>query len=150
MPVAGDNVQLNLGAGGDLSRAIDRTGTGTKAQVAVLDLGGAGVGNENLALPTQLLAFLPQFLMTLVKALNSQQATEINGGRLRVVLDAAPGAQTLGTVTTVTTVTTVSTVTAVNTLAAMGPSGAGIPIRDAHITPLERDAWGMLVRNRIP
>lgn len=86
---------------------------------------------------------------TLVNALNHQIASENNGGRLRVVLDAAPGAQTLGTVTTVTGVTTVATVTNVSNLVAVGPASAGIPIRDAQVTPLERDVWANAVRRLI-
>lgn len=150
MPTSGDNIQLNPGSGGDISRALDRNVNGIKTQIAALDLGGPLGSPENLVLGPQLMALVPQFLMALVKALNSQQAAEVNGGRIRVVLDAGPGAQTLGTVTNVTTVAGVTTITVLSTLAALGPSGAGIPIRDAQITPMEREQWANTVRRLIP
>lgn len=41
-----DNTQLNPGAGGDLMRTIDRSGSGPNTQVVSLDVGAAGAGNE--------------------------------------------------------------------------------------------------------
>ena len=76
----------------------------------------------------------------LLQALNSQVASEENGGRLRVVLDAAGGAQSLGTVSVVTNVTN---------LVAVGPAGAGIPYRDAVLTPNDLSLYATFCRDRI-
>ncbi len=75
----------------------------------------------------------------LLSALNHQIASENVGGRLRVVLDAAPGAQTLGAVTTVGTVTVVTGQTNVG----------GIAYRDAIFVCNDRILWGQNVRARI-
>jgi len=132
--------------------AVD-TGNVTVAASA-LPSGGASAANQATMMSslTQLVSGiiindLPVVMRQLfLQSLNDQIACEANGGRLRVVLDAGPGAQTLGTVTTVGTC---STVTNVSNVAALGPASAGIPIRDALITPTERGAWANTVRARI-
>ena len=68
-------------------------------------------------------------------------------GRLRVVLDAAGGAQTLGTVTTVSTVTTCSTVTTVSTLTSMSQI-AGVAANSMVYDAID-NTWGACVRGRI-
>lgn len=140
-----DNTVLNTGSAGDTIRTIDRGGS--KTQVIQEDFGGESGPESLVSLTNPKPGLIADFSVALrnmfLSALNHQIASENNGGRLRVVLDAAPGAQTLATVTTV------GTVTAVSTLVALGPSGAGIPIRDAQITPMERSLWALTVRSCI-
>jgi hypothetical protein len=140
-----DNTVLNPGVGGDTTRTIDRGAA--KTQVVQEDIGGEA-GPESLVSltnpkPNLIADFSVALRRAFTRALNDQVASENNGGRIRVVLDAGPGAQTLGTVTTVGTVTNVSN------LVAVGPANAGIPIRDALITPIERNTWANTVRRCI-
>lgn len=86
------------------------------------------------------------FRKMLLWALNKAQWVEPNSSRVRVVLDATAGAQTLGTVTTVSTVTAV---TNVSNLVAVGPASAGIPMRDAMLSPLDRNLAANRVRRLI-
>lgn len=145
-----DNTTLNTGTAGDVIRDLDRSGI--KTQVVALDQGGTG-GEDVVTAASPLRALVSDFAVairhTFLNALNHFIAIENNGGRVRVVLDAGPGAQTLGTVTTVTTVSTVTAVTNVSNLVAIGPASAGIPIRDAQITPQERAGWALTVRSCI-
>jgi len=82
--------------------------------------------------------------MAMLQALNTQVASEDNGGRLRVVLDAGPGTQTLGTVTTVTSVTNLQGV-GTPTASLGGP----IPYRDAVLTPNDLLLYSGFCRGRI-
>lgn len=69
---------------------------------------------------------------------------DVSSGRLRVVLDPAGGAQTLGTVTTVSNVTTVATVTTVSTLTSMSQIG-GVAA-NSFIYDQMHSAWALSVR----
>lgn len=85
---------------------------------------------------------LGSHLESLVGALRDLPlAVDPTTGRLRVVLDATGGAQTLGTVTTVTTVSAVS---AVNNVAQIGGFLASTQILDAMSL-----TWASMIRGRI-
>lgn len=100
--------------------------------------------------------------LELIRSLDSlvgllSMMTEPGTGRMRAVLDALGGAQTLanvttvGTVSTITagTITTVGSVTAVATLTALGPSGAGVDINQVLTMQLWQDAWANSLGNRM-
>jgi fibronectin-binding autotransporter adhesin len=116
VPVSG-TVTLAGGAGGGLTDAelratpvpVEVSG-GTLSLDSAVVIGDVGVGE------------LMETMRAIQVGINGLRATvgasiPDASGRMRVSLDAAGGAQTLGTVTTVTTVTTCSTVTNVTTVA---------------------------------
>ena len=98
-----DNTQINNGLG-DSIRDIDRGGV--KTQVVQLDAGGPT--GESLVSPDNPLPMASQEAATLLLALRAlihSVSIDAASGRVRVMLDANGGAQTLGTVSTVGNVT---------------------------------------------
>lgn len=137
VPVSAAALPLPSGAATEATQALQATAVNQATEITALQslVAGAIIADFSVALREVLLG-----------ALNHQIANESSSGRLRVVLDALGGAQTLGTVTTLGTCTVM---TNLSNLVAVGPASAGIPIRDALLTTGDRASWALNVRSHI-
>lgn len=152
------NFVANPGVGGNKFAADEATAYGELALIPAskIDVGAEGEFSPvNQANPMP--ATIKDMFVALLRKLESianPLSLDQSSGRVRVVLDPAGGAQTLGTVTTVatvttvTTVTTVATVTNVSNVVAFGPASAGISAASL-VYDAMHSAWANSVRPRI-
>ena len=106
-----DNTRLNVGSGGDLIRAVDRSGT--KTSVVVLDVGGTGaealIGNASNTLPVSL-STLPAGTNLLGKTAAGLQIASLYSGATPVSVRTAPIAATASGYTQLVAAVTAKTV----------------------------------------
>ena len=133
-----DNVNVTPGSGATI--AADDVG-GVLHQRVKLVMGGEGVSEGDVASSNPMPVLetdAAASLMRLLALIANPPSIDPASGRMRVLLDATGGAQTLGTVTTVTTVSTLTNMAQVGGIAA-----------NSFIYDQMHSAWALTVRPRI-